>query len=125
MIAGSVSVEFPLTSTGLVSIAEAFAAIVSFTPPRYPMPYPISQADRTQHRKSSQKKIIASVARQSPTPEFRLNSIFGIGGGAPPFSRALDYLPIVVGQLAPLLLGLADERAAPYRAANSAGSGSI
>ena len=39
--------------------------MASRTPLRYPMPYPISQADRAQHKKRSQK-IIAWVAINVP-----------------------------------------------------------
>jgi hypothetical protein len=54
------------------------------------MPYPISPADRTQHRKRSEKKIIASVARRETRPRFRLNSIFAAGGTAPYHFLASD-----------------------------------
>ena len=49
--------------------------MASRTPLRYPMPYPISQADRAQHKKRSQK-IIAWVAINIPNiPRTRNRSV--------------------------------------------------
>ena len=99
------------------------------------MPYPISQAHTAQPRKTSQKKShvhcsrkwlrhqrVLAIGWRSQKPLvasleigyltlcfFASNSIALLNSANKMIALSFDDLPIVVGQFAPLLLGLADE----------------
>jgi len=67
-------------STSYWSLSWVFAVIVSLMPLKYPMPYPISQADTVQPQKRSQEKAIALLTRTLAGGASGVSAVCGFRG---------------------------------------------